>query len=234
MRVAPSISEASSSLRPSWVNTAPLPALNSGLSSSTVIAAVTASSAGLPAASSAWPVRKARVIAARSAASSASLVPSRWRPAPPWITSIVAGASTARAGAVANGSRAAHRGRSTFMSIGSRSYGAGILAAGRRRGRIGVTQRQFAVGRPGDLFESGRLDLEARQPQAAVRADAGHTHALDFQRLAELEPPWRLRRPDQPGEAALFARVEPPAVRLGGRRVGKRSVNAGRYRGGPI
>src|SRR3546814_175988 len=151
--------------------------------------------------SSAWPVRKARVIAARSAASSALLVPSRWRPAPPWITSIVAGASTARAGAVANSSRAAHRGRSTFMSIGSRSYGAGILAAGRRRGRIGVTQHQFAVGRPGDLFESGRLDLEARQPQAAVRADAGHTHAIDFQRLAALEPPWRLRRPDQPGEA---------------------------------
>src|SRR3546814_2109613 len=95
------------------------------------------------------------------------------------------------------------------MSIGSRSCGAGILAAGRRRGRIGVTQRQFAAGRPGDLFESGRLDLEARQPQAAVRADAGHTHAVDFQRLAALEPPWRLRRPDQPGEAVLFARVEP-------------------------
>src|SRR3546814_18185880 len=98
------------------------------------------------------------------------------------MTIIVAGAATARAGAVAYSSRAAHRGRSTFMSIGSRSYGAGILAAGRRRGRIGVTQHQFAVGRPGDLFESGRLALEARQPQAAVRADAGPTPALDLDR----------------------------------------------------
>src|SRR3546814_17370838 len=42
-----------------------------------------------------------------------------------------------------------------------------------------------------------------------VRADAGHTHAVDFQRLAALEPIWRLRRPDQPGEAVLFDRVEP-------------------------
>src|SRR3546814_16587939 len=44
---------------------------------------------------------------------------------------------------------------------------------------------------------------------AAGRADAGHAHASDFQRLAALGPPWRLRRPDQPGEAVLFARVEP-------------------------
>ena len=51
LSVAPSISEASSSFFPSWVKTAPLPALKWGSSSSTVIAAVTASSAGLPAAS---------------------------------------------------------------------------------------------------------------------------------------------------------------------------------------
>ena len=47
--VLPSMIAASSSLFPSWVNTAPLPALKFGSSSSTVIAAATASSALLPA-----------------------------------------------------------------------------------------------------------------------------------------------------------------------------------------
>jgi hypothetical protein len=65
--VAPSITAASSSLWPSWVNTAPLPALKVGSSSSTVIAAVTAASAGRPAASSAWPFSSAARSASRAA-----------------------------------------------------------------------------------------------------------------------------------------------------------------------
>ena len=65
LRVAPSMIEASSSLRPSAVNTAPRPALNSGSSSSTRIAASTASRLEPPRCSTFEPASMAVSIAAR-------------------------------------------------------------------------------------------------------------------------------------------------------------------------
>src|SRR5688500_599181 len=89
-RVWPSIIEASSSCSPWALNTAPLPALKRGDSSSTTTAAVTASSALPPLARTALPASSAWSRSARIAASSASLSASRSiTPAPPWMTSAV-------------------------------------------------------------------------------------------------------------------------------------------------
>ena len=63
--VAPSMIEAFSSTRPSAVNTAPRPALNSGSSSSRWIVASTASSAEPPAASTAAPASATVAMAPR-------------------------------------------------------------------------------------------------------------------------------------------------------------------------
>ena len=65
VRSAPFITAASSSLRPAAVKTAPRPALNSGSSSISSIAACTASSEDPPAASTADPASSARCRAAR-------------------------------------------------------------------------------------------------------------------------------------------------------------------------
>ncbi len=54
---APSITEASSSFWPSALNTAPLPALNRGESSSSLMAARTASTLVPPPVSTSWPAR---------------------------------------------------------------------------------------------------------------------------------------------------------------------------------
>ena len=61
----PSMMAASSSTVPAFVNTAPLPALNSGESSSTVITAVTASRLAPPPRSTSYPARMAWVSVAR-------------------------------------------------------------------------------------------------------------------------------------------------------------------------
>ena len=78
--VEPSIIEASSSLKPSAVNTAPLPALKFGSSSNTIMAAVTASIALPPFSSTAWPAKSAFFIGSSrtlnsSLVSSSPLVP---------------------------------------------------------------------------------------------------------------------------------------------------------------
>src|SRR6266702_1749009 len=91
-RVPPSITAASSSFVPALVNTAPLPALNSGESSSTVITAMTASRLAPPPRSTSYPARIAWVSVARYAESSAGVMLSlRIVPAPPCTTSMNGG-----------------------------------------------------------------------------------------------------------------------------------------------
>src|SRR6266566_2956138 len=91
-RVPPSITAASSSFVPALVNTAPLPALNRGESSSTVITAMTASRLAPPPRSTSYPARIARVSVARYAESSAGVMLSlRIVPAPPCTTSMNCG-----------------------------------------------------------------------------------------------------------------------------------------------
>jgi hypothetical protein len=83
-RVRPSMIDASSSLRPSAVNTAPRPALNNGLSSSVRTAVSAASSALPPPRSTAAPASSASARPARSAASVSSVSVARSAtPAPP-------------------------------------------------------------------------------------------------------------------------------------------------------
>src|SRR5690606_30429306 len=89
-RVWPSITEASSSCRPSASYTEPCPALKRGQSSSARTAASTASSAPPPRDSTAWPASSAASSPARMSRSSSA--PSRSRsitPAPPWMTRAV-------------------------------------------------------------------------------------------------------------------------------------------------
>ena len=96
LRVAPSMIEASCSLRPSWLNTAPRPALNSGESSITMIAAITASTLLPPRASTAWPAASEAASAAVYPASrSGVILPRSMVPAPPWITRRVGDAAQA-------------------------------------------------------------------------------------------------------------------------------------------
>src|SRR5690606_6887941 len=85
-RLLPSMIAASSSLVPAFVNTAPLPALNSGESSMTTIAATPPSRLAPPASSTAYPAGSACSSAARYSASSSGVrSPRRIVPAPPWI-----------------------------------------------------------------------------------------------------------------------------------------------------
>ena len=70
----PSMIEASSSFFPSWVNTAPLPALNSGESSRTTTAASTTSGPCRPACQ-AQPARRAACRSRRYAASNSGVSP---------------------------------------------------------------------------------------------------------------------------------------------------------------
>src|SRR5688572_19368035 len=88
-RVFPSMIDASNSLRPSWVNTAPLPALKRGLSSRIRMAASTASRLDPPRCRTAWPDRNDCSRAARySFSRSGVMLPRVIVPAPPWTTSI--------------------------------------------------------------------------------------------------------------------------------------------------
>ena len=84
---SPNMTQESSSALPSEVRAAPTPALNSGASSMTCRAAITASMAGSPACSFAMPASRARRMAASARACFSGGSSRRRLPAPPWITS---------------------------------------------------------------------------------------------------------------------------------------------------
>ena len=87
LRVLPSIIEASSSFLPSWVKTAPLPALKRGESSITLIDFCTASILVPPLFKTAYPAFNASAsLALYSFSCSGVMVSLVIVPAPPWIT----------------------------------------------------------------------------------------------------------------------------------------------------
>src|SRR5882672_1815139 len=205
-RSLPSMIDASSSCSPCALNTAPLPALKSGESSSRRTASSTTSRPAAPAASMAAPAASTSASAARIAsARRASRPSSRAAPAPPWTASdqrLAAPRRRLRAAAASGGVRRRFTARAGTSSE-LRAYDRG---AGRERRELAERDgaRQVlhaAIGRRDQAL--GRQHLERRaDPRghllrrldvAVVQVEHADQHCFRRQRLQDGEVETRLR-----------------------------------------